>query len=336
MKLELGSSDILKGVLLVVVTVIVMFYYNSFTNRTNSTDVIRLTTKLSENAILIENIKADNVKVNKLLAEIRSKSKEQAKFIDKVNTINKNKGSKIEEIGAIVAKSGRTVTRHSNKSAITRAPRKTGDSNEDARRSKLEYAFTKIYSKDSNGNDLLLAWAMYFPKQDDPSKLWRTGTYPIEFNATIIESENVNGTFDRAVEVHIANNNQKETKDKDFPISIADVQWEKVSINSKSMMWWNPRFGLGANITNSFLSPRVDFSLSSYGRTVVDMDWRFMSLGVGAYKDGASTEPVIVFEPVSWNIGKALPIIENVFIGPCITYNPKSNINYGIGLSVPF
>jgi len=336
MEVKLNSSDLFKGIILIVVTVVVMFCYNSYTNKSKDNTITKLTTKLSDNAIIIENIKADNSKVNKLLSDLKLINKEQSKFIKSIEVINKNKGSVINGVGIVSAEAGRTVTRHSNKSAITKTPNKTGDVVEDARRRKLEYKFTKIYGKDSNNNDLLVAWAMYFPNQDDPIKAWRTGTYPIEFNATIIESENINGTFDRAVEVHITNNNQKETRDKEFPISITDIKWEKVKISDKSMLWLNPRLGLGANITDKFISPKIDLSLSSYGKTSVDMDWRFFTFGVGAHKSDNTSTIVGSFEPVLWNIGKVVPIIENVFIGPAVTFDFKTNVNYGISLSVPF
>jgi hypothetical protein len=247
----------------------------------------------------------------------------------------KEKDAKIDELGLTIAKLERTVNK--SPSSIDKDPLKTGDAEEDARRDKLKYSFTKIYSKDAKGQEFPVAWAMYFPNEDDTNKKWRVGTYPLEFHQTIVESENPDGTFNRAVEFHIENNKNKETKGIEFPVKLTDVKWEKMELKDKSISWWNPRLGLGAVSTNGLFGPKIDLSISSYGRTKVDMDWRFLTFGLGVYKDVDDVSKMFgTFEPFSWNLGKALPLIENVFIGPVITYDSEFDRNYGLSISVPF
>ena len=96
----------------------------------------------------------------------------------------------------------------------------------------------EIYSKDAKGNDIPIAWAMYFPNQDSDKK-WKTGSYPLEYYTTVVESENKDGSFSRAAEAHIENNATKESKGKEYPIEITDFKWEKFERKEKSFSWWN-------------------------------------------------------------------------------------------------
>lgn len=336
MKLKLGTGNILKGVGIIVLIVIIAVYYKMYSSIKDYRNInAELTYKISENYVIMEDIKASNKEALALIKSLKDKNGEQAKFISSITSINKNKGSSISGIGVTKSTIKKTVDRNSNSSAITKTPTATGDIKEDKRRNKLEYAFTKIYAKDSNNNPIPTAWAMYFPNENDLNKKWRTGTYALNFHHTIIESENKDGTFDRAVEVHVVNKVVDEKNAKEYPITVSSIEWERMEIQTKNMSWLNPRFGLGANFTN-YLSPKIDLSVASYGRTFVDMDWRFLTVGVGAFKTDKKTEIVLSFEPVSYNFGKLLPLIENVFVGPIITYDSNSKTSYGISMSIPF
>jgi hypothetical protein len=177
---------------------------------------------------------------------------------------------------------------------------------------------------------------MFYPNRDK-DKQWKVGTYPLEFKTTVIESENPDGTFNRYAETTVENNQMKETKGQSFKVKMEELKWEKFEQNEKQFFAWNPRVGFGGTFTTEDISPVLDFSFSSYGRTKRDMDWRFFTFGVGAHENADDDWVAqFSFEPFSWNLGNALPVIENLFVGPVVTVDTESDTGYGVKLSIPF
>jgi hypothetical protein len=196
---------------------------------------------------------------------------------------------------------------------------------------KFDHHFIKIYNKAADDTEFPACWAMFHPNQDDPNKLWKTGTFNMEFYVDIIETENRNGTFNRYVELSVENNKNSKTKGKVFPIEITDIRWAKNPIKHKKFSW-NPRLSMCGVITTENLYPGLGLSLFSYGKTAVDLDWKFLEIGLGGNADTIN----FFFEPLSWNFGKSVPLIKNAFVGPVVGINTESEIGYGLNLSIPF
>ncbi len=338
MKLNLNVWDITKSVAAIALVIFVWFYLGTFIDNINTRPTIphEVLVKLEENKLMLQNMRANDAEAEALIARLKKEKGEQAALLEYVRIENEKKDAILEEVGVIVAKLERTVTKLRTAATVSKEAAKTGDVKEDARRKLLAYEMKKIYSKDAKGQEFPIAWAMYFPNQTSDKK-WKTGTYPLEFHTTIVESGTEKGTFDRAVEFHIENNTNKETRGKEFPITLTSLEWEKFERKEKQFYFLNPRIGLGATFTNNDIAPKLDISLSSYGKTKRDMDWRFLIFGIGAAKDSDDKwKGIGSFEPFSWNLGQALPLIENLFTAPIITYNTDSDVSYGVGFSIPF
>jgi len=56
--------------------------------------------------------------------------------------------------------------------------------------------------------------------------------------------------------------------------------------------------------------------LFSYGRTKVNPDWSFVGVGVGF--ESRNNNAALVLSPVNYNIGKSLPIVRNIYVGPTV------------------
>ena len=240
----------------------------------------------------------------------------------KILKLTKERNEKLDEIGVIKAKLDQTVKLH-QESTHTYLKNNLHD-----------HYFVKIYKKASDGTEFPIAWAMFLPNQPDENK-WKTGTYPVEFRADIIETENEDGTYNRYVELNAENNQMKETKGNKYPIKLTSVDWAKNPLKTKRFSLWNPRLGLGAVFTNDYFAPSLDLSLSSYGKTDVDMDWRFLTFGAGATNSEDGTDFAFSFTPVQWNFGKAVPLIRNAFIGPTVGWHDGTT-SFGVGISIPF
>jgi hypothetical protein len=339
MAVNITVWDITKSVAAIAIVIFIMYYGKTFIdNMAPSKDIPpAVLIQLDANKVMLQNLVENDKAAKALIKQMQDEKGQQAEFLKYVMAENKKKNAQLEEVGVTVAKLDRTVTKLREDATVAKVAPKTGDAPEDLRRDKLAYEMKEIYSKDAKGNDLPIAWAMYFPNQD-PDKKWKTGSYPLEFYTTVVESENKDGSFSRAAEAHIENNATKESKGKEYPIKITDFKWEKFERKDKSFSWWNPRLGLGLTATAKDIAPKLDFSIASYGKTAVDMDWRFLTFGVGAVQGGSNSswKTIGSFEPFSWNVGKALPLIKNMFIAPTVTYDSDAELSIGAGISIPF
>jgi len=266
-----------------------------------------------EMVILKKNVVSQQAQINTKLLE--SKFKE---FDLSIKALIKERDQEVTDIGKTVAKIKQT--------------RDLKDRGSDhvykGKDEKQDQYFKKIYAKDTEGNKYPIAWVICYPNQTE-DKMWKSGTYPLEINQRIALAENDVRT-DSYVEMWLENNQMKETKGQKFPLEITHVEWVKRAPKEKSWMW-NPRLALSIS-AGTELYPSIDMSLFSYGRTKGDMDWRFLDFGVG----GDSDNFYLQFAPVEYNIGKPLPLAENLFISPYINITPESLYGYGIKSSLPF
>lgn len=132
----------------------------------------------------------------------------------------------------------------------------------------------------------------------------------------------------------------KKWKNEKYPLKIiggtAIVDPTEASKNTKKQFFiWAPRLGMGLNQTvdsKGFrVVPNINMSLSGYGVSKNDLDYRFMEIGVGASSDFKN--PQISIKPVIIRPIKRLP---NTYIGPGVTYSPNSGFGGTIGLTVTF
>jgi len=272
--------------------------------------------KVDDNAwkIAFEASKQQVADLKKILEEQNSK----------ILQLSKENNEKIDEVGIIKAKLEQSVKLQQKSSHVYLKGKVT------------DHHFIKIYKKASDGQEYPIAWAMFHPNQPDPNKLWKVGTYPVEIEANIIETEDKKGKFNRYVELNAKNNQMKETKGNLYPIKLTEVKWAKNKISHKSFSFLNPRLGLSGVFTNDFFAPTLDLSIASYGRTNVDMDWRFLTFGAGiSNTDEEDDDFVFSFSPAQWNFGKAVPLINNAFIGPSIGW-AGADTSFGVSFSIPF
>lgn len=308
--------SIVKSIVLIIAVLFVWQQWDKIMDRIESKPPLApQVIKIEDNAWQIE------------LAASKQQVEELKKQLEKTNSkilqIVKERNEKVDEVGIITAKLKQSVRLNQKSSHVYLKGKKT------------DHHFIKIYKKATDGQQFPIAWAMFHPNQTE-EKLWKTGTYPIEFHAEIIETEEDSGKFTRYVEVNIENNQMKETKGNRYPIPITELKWAKNEKKTKRFSLWNPRLGFSGVFTDSFMAPTLDLSLSSYGRTDVDMDWRFVAFGLGAYNNtDDATEFVFTFSPAQWNFGTAVPLIKNAFIGPVIGWS-EGTTSYGVGFSIPF
>jgi hypothetical protein len=311
MKFDFDIWKVTKSVVLVIAVIFVIFQFNNILDRVGSKPQKPEVVTIQDNAMLIR-LQASEKKIKELEEELKKKDSVILKYA-------KDNKERLDEIGVIKAKLEQTRKLHQASDHVYLKGKVT------------DHHFIKIYKKASDGTEFPVAWAMFYPNQPDPNKLWKTGTYPLEFDLNIIETENKDGIYNRYAELNVENNQMKETKGNKYPVKITRLDWAKNDIKEKSFSF-NPRLGLAMEITNDIAAPALDFSFASYGKTKVDMDWRILELSAG----GTSDKFIFGFTPFSWNFGTALPVIKNAFIGPSVVWSTDGDVSYGVKFSVPF
>lgn len=310
--------DITKSIALVAIIAFLWFHVGGYIGNLNKSFVAPATLKtIGIDALKLSMITANNEEVDKLRKEF---AEEKSKILEAYESDRKHTNEVLEELGQITGTQRQTVDLTNRRS----------DKITDPKNPLLKYEFKKLYAKDAKGDSILTGWVQYYPNQTD-DKRWKTGTYPLEYHTKIIETENKDGTFNRYAEMHLENNQMKETKGKQFPIKLESIEWAKVELDENSWSW-NPRISVCGVATTEGIYPGLGISFFSYGKTIRDMNWKFLSAGIGGNADTL----FCFFEPVSWNFGNVVPLIENAFVGPVVDINTESEMGYGVNLSVPF
>jgi hypothetical protein len=109
-------------------------------------------------------------------------------------------------------------------------------------------------------------------------------------------------------------------KSYDVPITKAETKQE---YPEAKFSWWNPRLFMGMNAGVSInptlaanISPNVNIGIMSYGKYKNNPD--FSVLEVGAGYDVVSKSYQVTFTPFTYNVGRHIPLMNNVYIGPSL------------------
>jgi len=222
--------------------------------------------------------------------------------------------------------------------------------------SELQYIPSGEYGKEYHFNEVRISGP------DSPPLGWvmisedgtvRSGTYKFDIEVeqlqTIDEKTGKTKIYSQAYYVALQNglanrsdNNLKHWKDIRYPLNIkggeALIDPTQLALNMRKRFFlWAPRFGMGVNAGvygGKFkIKPNLNFSVSGYGVSKRDLDFRFLEFGVGMTHKLKDVD--IHVKPVMWRPFKK--VLPNTYIGPGISYSPSTG-NYGFfgGLSVSF
>lgn len=310
--------DITKSITLLAAVAFLWFHGGKFVSSFNNSFVQpAVLNTIDDNALKLSNLVVNDKAVKDLRKDFKV---ENSKILNDFEEQKKYTKEVLEELGKVSASQKQTRDLINRKSDKIATPKKKV----------LAYEFKKVYAKDTDGKQFPVAWVMYHPNQSE-DKRWKTGTYPLEYHTKVIETENKDGSFNRYAEMHLENNQMEETKGIQYPVKLKNIEWAKVEEKECSWML-NPRLSMGGVVTTESIYPGLGLSFFSYGKTTRDMDWKFLSVGIGGNADTL----FCFFEPVAWNFGNVIPLIENAFAGPIVDVNIGGGIGYGMGLSIPF
>ena len=135
-------------------------------------------------------------------------------------------------------------------------------------------------------------------------------------------------------EVGLLNKSRPELDGKIFKLKIVSSEFRQTNKTTKDFFWWAPTLDLSLDNQISFgtiieykVGVSLGFSFLAYGYSKKDTEWRFARLGLGIDTD---KEIFISLEPVRYNIGKLIPIIDDLWLGVNGIYNG----DWGIGITL--
>lgn len=318
---DTNITDIVKGVAMITAVVLAIIFFPKIVDRFSATPTLTVDTTT------IEKIAENVVKVH--LAENKKELKALFKELKKDNSLAIEQAIKdnvhVKEIASLKSLLKGLTEPDPD---VTSTP--SGDA--DGARDLEEFM---VHREDAEGNKFPVGIVRVSPNVKEGPK-YSYQEFPLEFNANIVSAEK-GEEEKRYAEVWVENNFVKSSRGQKYPINLKEVKWAMAPLKPKKFSW-NPRLSLGSSFTNTVWYPNLGVSLFSYGRTDRDMDWKFLGLNIGGDSDNIYGG-ITLFD---YNLGNVLPLVDNLFIGPTVTYNLKiedeikDEISYGLFFSVPF
>lgn len=124
---------------------------------------------------------------------------------------------------------------------------------------------------------------------------------------------------------------------KNYIVPIQSTITQQVYPEAK-WSWWNPRLFMGVdsgvNINQMVgeFAPNISIGLMSYGRYKIQPDFSILALGVGY--GVASDKLQLVITPFTYNVGKHIPLMNNMYLGPSVNIGTNEDISFMIGIRV--
>lgn len=304
--------DITKAAFLVVCTVFIIVKGGAFLDGFGSNKLTETQyTRIAENVM-----KAQVVENDKAFKAMMKEFKEGG------SELLKNTNKKVNELGKIVGRLDSSIAE------IKKGDLIVIDSPEDP---KKEVIIIPLDRESADGEKIPVGNMYYNPNMEKVEDRFTHYAMPLDFHVGILMTQKEDGSYDRMVELEVESPYIKKYKGKKFKMKVKDFKWTKRKITDKKFRF-HTRLGFGANFTADNFTPAIDVSFFSYGKTKVDMDWRFLTFSLSGDRDVVS----IGVSPVQYNLGKVIPVIENLFIGPSVIIEDSGEMKYGVGISVPF
>jgi hypothetical protein len=310
LKFETSLVDVGKFLLIIFVVIFLWVNVNKFLNTFNKSDSALLPRieRLEEGLVKVSG-QENTAELKRLIEELRQEQSIALKAVKDAN-------QKVDELTKVVTK------------LKADSKMQSGSTYKDPEKDTRSFSDTVVSRKDAKGEELPMSRVFYHP--DIEENPWTVQNFPLDLHTNILQTQQENGEYSNYVETYFTNDFVKSSKGKKYYFD-SDVSWAKREIKDKKFRF-NMRLGLTGNVTGEEVYPGLDISFASYGKTKRDMDWRFLTLGVGT-----DNEDIYGYcYPVQYNIGNHIPLVENVFFGPFIGTGPEGEVNYGGGISVLF
>jgi hypothetical protein len=310
-KFETNLFDIIKflGIGLIIVLFVFKFdQISSWLSNDNTNPVLEYRIEQLEEGLTKVSGGESTARLEELIEQLRQENSSALDVIEE-------QGDKIDELTTV-------VTSLKSESNI-----QEGDEYKDPETSTKTFSDTVVKRTDNEGKELPMSRVFYHPEiKDDP---WTIQNFPLDIHTNIVQVQKEDGSYDNYVETYFTNDFVKSSKGEKYYFD-SKVEWAKREDLERAFRF-NIRLGLSGNVGTEMF-PGLDVSFASYGKTKRDIDWRFLTLGLGYDKEALYG----YIKPFEYNIGNRIPLIENMFVGPYVSSSTDGDIGFGFGLSVTF
>ena len=179
------------------------------------------------------------------------------------------------------------------------------------------YYFKKVTAQAADGRTVPVAWVMFYPERENP---WKTGVYDLRYHADIVRAKQPDGGFQNYVHAYLTNDQDAASKGQKYPLDLK-AEFQERWADEAQFFWWAPRIVMGAFVSQDAAAGMgLGASLMGYGRSVADLDWRF--LGLYALKDADNLR--LGLEPFAWRL--PLPFLHNTYLSPLLTFDWRESL----------
>lgn len=162
-------------------------------------------------------------------------------------------------------------------------------------------------------------------------KPWSIDILPREYTISSVvgKDENQRSYFYNKVSVKVG--------DKSYDLPIKQAATKEVYPEAK-WSWWNPRIFVGADAGAGFnpitaeFTPSINVGIFSYGVFKNQPDFSVLQVGAGVGVVNQKFQVVIT--PFVYNVGKHLPLMNNLYIGPSLHVGSDGNVGAMAGIRV--
>ena len=124
---------------------------------------------------------------------------------------------------------------------------------------------------------------------------------------------------------------------KDYDVKIDNATTKQI-YPTATFSWWNPRLFLGIDggynltATKGEFTPSANIGIMSYGMYKNQPDFSILEFGIGY--GSISNKAQLVVTPATYNVGKHIPLMTNMYIGPSIHFGTNGDVSLMGGLRV--
>ncbi len=187
----------------------------------------------------------------------------------------------------------------------------------------------------SNGSEVPFGTVTFEAWKKEP---WSVDQPPREYHVATVLGQDEEGRH------YVHNKFQIGVDGKRYEVPIEQSELQEVYPEPEFR--WDPHLNLGLDVGASIATspdpdesaataevvPNLQVTLFSYGETKKNPDWTFLGLGVGF--ETRRTNLGILVSPSNYNIGKPLPLMDNLYVGPQVGVDMSGNVFVGGGLRV--
>lgn len=159
-------------------------------------------------------------------------------------------------------------------------------------------------------------------------KPWDVLIYPRNYKISTVLGQDEDGRH------YVYNKFSIESNGETHVIPIQQAKFEELLPSSSFK--FSPRLYVGGDIGSYItptpqaeLSPNLQVSLFSYGKTKIDPDWTFVGIGVG-YESQAH-RPNVMLTPFTYNVAHHLPLVTNIQVGHSISMDTAGSFAVYLG-----